>query len=150
MYIFLRNESKYDRLENRYNVAFRMTRPKIDSLVALYWCIASLILGKKFVEYQLIYDGRVVSTARVTPKLPTFPFMSIDGYHIGPCYTEPEYRGRGFYPLLLQYRMELNPDSQFYMIVNETNESSLRGVKKVGFVEFARGKKDNFQRWSIC
>ena len=56
MYIFLRNESKYDRLENRYNVAFRMTRPKIDSLVALYWCIASLILGKKFVEYELIYE----------------------------------------------------------------------------------------------
>jgi GNAT superfamily N-acetyltransferase len=150
MYIFLRNESKYDRLENRYNVVFRMTRPKIDSLVALYWCIASLILGKKFVEYQLIYDGRVVSTARVTPKLPTFPFMPIDGYHIGPCFTEPEYRGRGFYPLLLQYIMELNPNSRYYMIVNEANESSLRGVKKVGFVEFARGKKDKFQRWIIC
>ena len=46
--------------------------------------------------------------------------------------------------------MELNPNDQFYMIVNEANESSLRGVKKVGFVEFARGKKDKFHRWIIC
>lgn len=55
------------------------------------------------------------------------------GIHIGPCETIESERGKGFYP----YRV-------FYMIVDEKNISSIKGVEKVGFIPFGKGLKYRF------
>ena len=120
-----------------------------ENIVIIYWHIASFFCGDFFYEYQLIVDDKVVSYARVVPKILIFSFIPKGGYHIGPCLTLEEYRGNGFYPLLLSYIIKKNVDKDFYMIVDENNIASIKGVKKAGFEEFARGKKNKFGRYVI-
>lgn len=76
-----------------------------------------------------------------------FKFIPNNGYHIGPCYTEPGHRGKGLYPLLLQHIMDDKPNTKFYMIIDENNIASIRGVRKVGFIEIAKGKKNILRQW---
>ena len=69
-------------------------------------------------------------------------------YHIGPCETPVEYRGNGYYPYLLTYI--LNKDNggesyDYYMIINEKNIKSIRGVEKAGFTLWGFGRKKHGQ-----
>ena len=48
--------------------------------------------------------------------------------------TIPEYRGKGIYPQVLNYiTYSCGRDTKFYMLVNPTNESSIKGIKKANF-----------------
>ena len=63
--------------------------------------------------------------------------------------TIKEERGKGFYPLLLQYIIEEHPERDYYMIIDENNVSSQKGVAKVNFQRFAVGHKDRWGRYVI-
>jgi len=141
MYGYYENTESYTRLENKYNVEFRRVIPKKPTVHNVVWQVLSLLKGHIFWEYQVVKEGRVVSTSQVVPKIPIFDFIPKGGWHIGPCRTVPEERGKSFYPLLLQYIMEKYPSRRFFMIIKETNKSSMGGVKKVGFKAFANGYK---------
>ena len=113
------------------------------------WKIMSIIFadnicsGGQFCEYQLINkNGEVVSKAELVSWIPIFKFMPRKAYHIGPCSTVPKERGKGFYPYLLNCIIANNPAAEYYMIVDESNLSSIKGVQKAGFVEVGRGYKD--------
>ena len=120
------------RLENKYGVEFRKTVPTFGNVHNLMWHVFSWMRGKLFFEYQAVKDGKVVSTAQVVTKLPIFPFMTKGSWHIGPCMTVKEERGKGFYPLLLQYIRDNHQGTDFYMMTNTENVSSQRGIAKVG------------------
>ncbi len=114
----------------------------------MLWNLFSFVNGK-YNEYQLYRDDKLVSTAEVVTWLLIFPFMPRKGIHIAPCRTMPEERGKGYYSYLLRLIVEGNPEGDFYMIVNESNTASIRGVEKAGFFRFAVGKKTRFGRYVI-
>lgn len=151
MYIFFENTNTVPRISNQLNVEFRKVVPTaktvIEKLLLIYWQLASWLQGERCYEYQILLENKVISYARVVPKNFMFKFIPNNGYHIGPCYTEPEHRGKGLYPLLLQHIMDDKPNTKFYMIIDENNISSIRGVRKVGFIEIAKGKKNIVRQW---
>ncbi|MCR4965150.1 MAG: hypothetical protein K6A41_05795 [Bacteroidales bacterium] len=60
--------------------------------------------------------------------------------------TAPEHRGNGYYPYLLTYilnEVKRKDRYDFYMIINEINASSIKGVEKAGFVLWGSGQKEN-------
>lgn len=128
---------------------------KIDIVIPLSFTFHDIIwrffsVGQ-YREYRLIEvaTDKVVAKAQVMPKIYIFNFMDKGlNIHIGPCSTLKEYRGRGFYPLLLykiinDYRSKV---SCFYIFCDEYNNSSVRGIEKVGFQPFAKGVKN---KWGI-
>lgn len=116
---------------------------------AFMWRVCAGIMHLPYKEYCLLANNIVVAKAEVTGKLPIFPFMPKHGIHIGPCVTMPAYRGRGYYPYLLDYIVRLYGQENCYIMVEETNTASIRGVEKVGFNRFATGKKDIAGRYVI-
>lgn len=92
---------------------------------------------------------QVVTTAEVCRKFWKFPFMTAKSFHIGPCMTKPSCRGRGYYPYLLQQIIKDYPRNDFFMIVDEKNEASIRGVTKAGLQPFAKGIKNKFGQYVI-
>lgn len=85
--------------------------------------------------YYATQDGRLSHTSYVIPKCYKFPFLGADDYEIGPCFTYSEYRGRGLYPAILRYICGSvgKDNSTFYMIVDENNTPSIKGIEKAGF-----------------
>ena len=119
----------------------RHIRPEAwKSLHNFLWCFFSFFSGC-FKKYQLLHEEIVVCVAEVVSWIPLFRFMPWGGIHIGPCRTIPEERGKGYYPYLLEKIVEENPEKEYYMIIDEKNLSSIRGVEKVGFKRFATGRK---------
>ena len=106
--------------------------------------------------YELLKDGKVVYTAEVCTEHWQLPFMTIlrgggkKDYHIGPCMTCPNERGKGFYPMLLQAIMnDLGTQNNYYLIVHETNTPSLRGIAKAGFSRIGVGVKNKYGQYII-
>lgn len=103
----------------------------------------------RLIEYQIVKNGNKICSARVVRKIWFFPFMQSNGLHIGPCFTVESERGKGLYPYLLSHIVNDNEGKEFYMIVNENNKSSIKGVLKAGFIPFAKGHKIFFNRYVI-
>lgn len=124
----------------------QIRKPRSLSVHNLLWTFLSL---GRYCEYILVdkVSQRVVSKAQVMPKIFIFQFMTGKrGLHIGPCSTIKEYRGKGFYPLLLSCIFDnyKNRVDTFYIFCDEGNIASIRGIKKVGFRAFGRGYKNKF------
>ena len=102
------------------------------------WCVRFLLqiatFGKARV-YCYRQNGQLVHTSYVVPKCYKFPFLSKHDYEIGPCTTYPDYRGKGYYPLMLKYICSTvgTEKTIFYMIVDENNIASIKGIEKAGF-----------------
>lgn len=132
-------------IEGNYRV--EVVRQFTKSTHSFIWKILSIVFAGKakgeYCIYQLInQEGEVVSKAELVSWIPIFRFMPKRAYHIGPCSTIPKERGKGFYPYLLNCIIANNPTAEYYMIVSESNLSSIKGVRKAGFVEIGRGYKD--------
>jgi hypothetical protein len=146
---------KYDRtkqhgvLPNDFNVVFRKIIMPLNSFHSVLWHIFSFFKGEKYYEYQVLKNGEVVSVAQVCPKNLFFRFVPKNGWHIGPCSTIKSQRGNGFYPLLLQFIVQEHPERDYYMIIDERNISSQKGVDKAGFEKFAVGKKNCIGQYCI-
>lgn len=117
----------------------------------LIWRISNLFSNYDFTEYQIANKtGEVVSSAYVIGKIWKFPFIKTkNDIHIGPCITKPEERGKGFYPILLCYISNLYLNSNKYMIVHESNLSSIKGIEKTGFKRIAIGRCTKFKRYVV-
>jgi len=91
-------------------------------------------LGK--VKAYVVYDGNtVIHKSFVVRGKEKFLFLKEADIEIGPCWTHPDYRGHGIYPVVLTriIQEELAGKGTAYMIIHETNTASQRGVAKVGF-----------------
>lgn len=113
-------------------------------------CVRILFQGLTLGSARLFYvqgeNGDLIHTSYVIPACIKFPFMSKDDYEIGPCYTYPAYRGKGIYPRVLHAicsRLK-NINSTFYMIVDESNEPSIKGIEKAGFAKYGVVQKSKF------
>lgn len=106
-------------------------------------CLFQIITLGKARVYCYRYNGELVHTSYVVPKCYKFPFMNNCDYEIGPCFTYPKFRGNGYYPQMLKYicSSACQPNSVFYMIVDENNISSIKGMEKAGFQKCGNIKK---------
>lgn len=107
---------------------------KSVKLLAVRLCFWILTLGKAKL-YCLREHGKLVHTSYVIPKCYKFSFLYKTDYEIGPCMTYPEFRGRGYYPMMLCYICSTVgvQNTNFYMIVEESNFASIKGIEKAGF-----------------
>lgn len=94
-----------------------------------------------FKEYDVVINNKIVSKAVLISKVPIYKFLPRKGIHVCYCETIPEERGKGYYPLLLSYIQNDMPEKNLYMIVEETNTASIKGIEKSGFKRYANGQK---------
>ncbi len=101
-----------------------------------------LTLNKVAICY-VMQEGKIAHTSYVIPKCGKFPFLKKNDHEIGPCYTAPEFRGRGIYPDVIRFICARFSElaGVFYMIVDEGNTSSIRGIEKAGFVCIGKVRK---------
>lgn len=121
-------------------------------VVNLYWNL--ITLGKAKIYLIRDDEGTLIHSSYVIPKCYKFPFLRGGGYHdieIGPCVTAAAYRGQGLYPYVLSriLEKELEANDKAYMIVDDKNIASKRGVQKVGFVCMAKIRKNRFKKYII-
>lgn len=81
--------------------------------------------------------GKIIHESYVIHKCYKFPFLLGNDIEIGPCYTQEEWRGRGIYAYVLNKIniRELSARDKSYMIIDSKNISSIKGVKKAGYVK---------------
>ena len=93
-----------------------------------------MTLGKARIFY-VKNENDLVHTSYVVPRCFKFPFLNKNDYEIGPCFTYPEYRGKGVYTNVLRSICQSvgNQDTVFYMIVDESNIASIKGIEKAEF-----------------
>ena len=122
------------------------------------WRVLTLLRGGQYWRYELLKDGKPVSFAEACTEHWQLPFITIRmgggrgkiNYHIGPCSTLPTERGHGYYPMLLTHIIQdLGEQNNYYMIVDEDNTSSLRGIAKAGFTCIGRGRKNKLGQYII-
>ena len=130
-----------------YNLRVKRCPVYFDTLESFLCTIAWNILSFfRHKEYQLIdQEGKVISRLRIMPKIFAFQFMSKNGLHIGPSYTDPEYRGKGLNPELRKIMIKNETKyNEFFTSVKTTNVASLKANTKAGFIPFAYGSKSIF------
>ena len=106
--------------------------------------------------YELLKDGKMVSTAEVCTEHWQLPFMTIlrgggkKDYHNRTLYDVPERTRKRLLPDVLQAIMnDLGTQNNYYMIVHETNTPSLRGIAKAGFSRIGVGVKNKYGQYII-
>ena len=112
----------------------------------IMWFVISA--GKYHIYEVTNEDGRVIHRSKVIGRCLKFPFLPKGSYEIGPCLTEEDFRGMGIYPSVLTHICSVF-QSDLYMIIREDNFSSIRGVKKAGFVKVGEGYRDKFGIWRM-
>lgn len=123
--------------EERKNLKVFLTR--------LYFAIITFFKAKIYIAFV---DGNVAHFSYVIPKCYKFPFLERDDYEIGPCYTDPKYRGNGIYPAVL--RMIISSESgNGYMLVRPDNKPSIKGIEKAGFAIVATCLRTSFKIYKM-
>lgn len=106
----------------------------------LFWFVFS---KRKYRIYYLADQDRIVHLSHVISKNPKFPFLGPDDFEIGPCWTDPEYRGQGLYPHVLSQIANDFQDhvGELFIFAEEKNKASLAGISKLGFNYIGSGSK---------
>ncbi len=74
---------------------------KSFKLLAVRFWFQIITHGKAKI-YYIRQGENLVHTSYVVPKCYKFSFLNTNDYEIGPCFTYPEYRGKGVYPFVLK------------------------------------------------
>lgn len=129
-----------------------------DYAIYFYWLVISYF---ELAIYYVKDGEKLIHTSLVTGKSFKFPFMGDYDLHIGPCITDEKYRGRGIYPKVLQKiasdygflsncpinkaqvidrhcepskdGVAIQNNKLLYMIIEDSNLPSIKGVTKAGF-----------------
>ncbi len=106
----------------------------------LFWFVFS---KRKYRIYYVADQDRIVHLSHVISKNPKFPFLGPDDFEIGPCWTDPEYRGRGLYPCVLSQIVADYQDyvGKLFIFAEKKNKASLGGISKSGFKFIGSGSK---------
>ena len=73
--------------------------------------------------------------------------------YIGPCYTEPDHRGKGCYPYILSEIcafLQKEGRGRALIATREKNHSSVRGIRKAGFAYAGDAVYLKFLLWKYC
>lgn len=93
-----------------------------------------ITLGRLRIFY--IMDGDIViHYSFIIPKNFRFPFMDKGDLQIGPCFTDPKFRGRGLYSQALKLIPSLfsKQTSNFWIYTTDVNVISQHVIEKAGY-----------------
>ena len=115
-----------------------------------HFLFALFSLGE-FLEYQIWQGKTLCATAQVCGRIFIFGFMPKKYHviHIGPCWTNPDFRRRGFYNFLLNKICTDYPNEEIYIFAHKSNIASINGIQKAGGIPFAEGYKSKFGIYKI-
>lgn len=125
---------------------------KISSkITSLHHFLFDLVSLGDFLEYQIWQGGKLCATAQVCGRIFIFGFMPkrYRVIHIGPCWTNPDFRRRGLYNFLLNKICSDYPDEERYIFANKSNVASNNGILKAGGISFAEGYKSKLGIYKI-
>lgn len=105
----------------------------------LFWYVGS---ARKYAIYYVRHQGEVVHVSHVLGRSYKFPFMKKQDLHIGPCWTADQFRGHGIYPAVLSRIALDHPGTRLWMLTDEANAASRRGIEKAGFRAVGSGVKE--------
>ena len=150
IYVFRKDIETLNEVEPRYNRPYKVIKKRgaCKSFTNLFWHIFSRFT---FYKYSVIDvgSGEEIAYTHVSKGLPHLDFIHRlgGGYHLGPDFTDPKYRGRGFHPFVLTCAMHelLSQNSDIYMCVSENNVSSIKGIERVGFHFCGRMTRKEYQ-----
>lgn len=113
---------------------------------ALFWNMFTFGNCCTYRIYDPYDSNRIIHESYVIHRCYKFPFLKNSDIEIGPCYTHKNWRGQGIYPSVLRaiIQKELTEHSRSYMIIDSSNTSSIRGVKKVGYTRVSYVTKSKF------
>jgi len=155
-YFFYKNigldERKLELSDEFCIVWFKPTLKKLmihsaSKLRYFFWYL--ITLGR----FEIIYVKELKTNiichySHIFPKTLQFPFMSKDEKHIINCYTNSEYRGKGFFPFVINQASK-KYSNKCWIISAEDNLSSQHGILKTGFKMVGRGKKTITKQYII-
>ncbi|PNQ72087.1 hypothetical protein C1T31_13355 [Hanstruepera neustonica] len=118
---------------------YRMTDFKVFSLTKISYDIQSEQYAHKtrfFIKDldQLVHESYVYKRVYLLKSIGKI------GPVIGDCFTSKAYRGQSIYPFVINSIAEklLREDYQeVFVVVNQSNASSIKGIEKAGFCKFA-------------
>lgn len=126
------------KIDNQLQFSTPNFKYKIEkNLVKKKWC------------YTINEGDTLVHKSYVFEKVHLLRLFNKKGPVIGDCYTNKSYRGQAIYPNVInRIANEIlnNQAKEIFMVVNQDNKSSIRGIEKAGFTKFADVKSS---RW-LC
>ena len=110
-----------------------VTHRNVGWKLSILWNVATFGNVKRYAIDDP--EGKTIHSSLVVRGKAKFPFMKEKDIEIGPCETDPAYRGKNIYPYVLSYiiEKELDDEGVAYMIVEDSNTPSIRGITKAGF-----------------
>lgn len=125
---------------------FRMVA--VEQLTKLEWQMIYLLQGRLSTSYlRFFYGGartqlllisleeRLVALLWLVPHAQIwrrYPFVEKEAAAIIACVTDPEFRGRGIYPMGIRRIASSNHSVRYFIWAHRTNAASLRGIVKAG------------------
>lgn len=105
-----------------------------------------MALGKIWIYYCTDDSNRIVHTSYVLHSKFKFAFSKKNELEIGPCHTNKTFRNKGLYKNVVKRITsdEKFEGQSFFMIVEENNFPSIRGIESSGFKKFGCIKKTKF------
>lgn len=107
--------------------------------------LQTLVMGgrnSKYVEYDLVKYGVIVSRALLISRIPRYAFLPPKGVHLCCCETLPSERGKGYQCFIQKYIVADNPGMDLHLIVRADNVASIRCMEKAGFTRYAVGYRN--------
>jgi hypothetical protein len=141
---------KYLRIVTIDVIVYRIDKENIFSFPDLDFTIQIEILPKGKKIYFIKEKEVLIHSSFLFDKLNILRLIQKKGPAIGDCYTNPDYRGNSIYPFVISYisneTLLENKIKEVFIIVNNNNRSSIRGVEKAGFEKVAKIKA---KRWLL-
>jgi len=139
---------KYFRIVTIDVLVYSMSKEDILPFTDLGYAIQTKILSNGKRRYSIEENGVTVHSSFLFNKLNILRLLQKEGPAIGDCFTNPIYRGKSIYPFMISHiSKELlveNKSKEVFIIVNNGNISSIRGIEKTGFKKITSIKT---RRW---
>lgn len=122
---------------------FNLKKHMANKLLYLFWYFVT------FGNYKIIYlrkNGKMIHYTHILPKFFKLPFLNVNDLEIGPSWTKESYRGKGIFPAVIRYIVELFNEKgrSFHIFVHKDNISSQKAIEKSGFKMWGKGYKSCF------
>ncbi len=93
-------------------------------------------------------ENTPIHTSYVCGASRKFPFMEREDIHIGPCHTAPDHRGKGIYRKVLRaiHTESCGKFKRAYMIVDEENLPSIKGIEAAGLTHVGTVERSGLQK----
>ena len=124
VYIYKLNVDDFDNKQKEFNYQINITK------------------NEKREVYKLFDDNTLVHKSIVFYKVGLLKAINSKGHVIGGCFTNKKYRGKGIYPKMLNLIAQkyIHSSIPLFIVVDQSNLSSINGIEKSGFTLHKRLK----------